>query len=369
MADSLTKGGIEKSLAGLVNGLNSEGFNTNVLVYGNIKDSECFFNKPESIYYVKNVNSKLNQSIIKLTGQKGLIKRATLWVLKVVDKTKSFLRTMKYFFVRYDVIVMYSQSVFFAKILPLFHKHFYVVCHHDQRIIYPQLRKTFQKAKHIISPSHGVSDLVESFYKLNKNQGNVIRPLFDLNPAKYSHFPRKEGTQRKVVFITCGRFAPSKGYLLAIDAAKILVSKGFSDFQWFFIGDGTQKQIITESIKENNLARHITIVDGWIPNPQDFFKRGDLYISSSLSEPFGIVMIEAALSGLPIIATQTPGSIDIKDEGIDLTFCESTGESIAQAIIAKINSNKLIASQASIEIAKKLVAKPIHDWKCILEDR
>ena len=48
---------------------------------------------------------------------------------------------------------------------------------------------------------------------------------------------------------------------------------------------------------------------GFAEKPQDWFAAFDVFVSSAREESFGLVMLEAAAAGLPIIATATEGGI------------------------------------------------------------
>jgi glycosyltransferase involved in cell wall biosynthesis len=56
---------------------------------------------------------------------------------------------------------------------------------------------------------------------------------------------------------------------------------------------------------------------GWVADKADFFSSIDLFVLPSRDEPFGIVVIEAARYGIPIVATRCHGPLDIIDDGQD----------------------------------------------------
>jgi glycosyltransferase involved in cell wall biosynthesis len=53
---------------------------------------------------------------------------------------------------------------------------------------------------------------------------------------------------------------------------------------------------------------------GFVPLP-DFFERIDVLLVPSWEEPFGIVLLEAMASGIPVIATDRGGPVEILSGG------------------------------------------------------
>ncbi|MFQ5952913.1 MAG: glycosyltransferase, partial [Candidatus Omnitrophota bacterium] len=64
-----------------------------------------------------------------------------------------------------------------------------------------------------------------------------------------------------------------------------------------------------------------------------YFSASDIFVSPSLYEPFGIVLLEAMLCGLPVIATNRGGQADIiKSEKNGLLVPPADAESLANTI-------------------------------------
>ena len=144
---------------------------------------------------------------------------------------------------------------------------------------------------------------------------------------------------KDLVIVTVGRMVALKGYNLAVDAAKILMSKGIS-FQWFFVGDGDQRQVIQQMINEYGLNTNIILV-GMTSNPYPYMAIADIYVQTSKFEGFGLTLNEARILNKPVISTNFPVVYNQIRDGENGLICEMNAESIAEKII-------LLASNVSL---------------------
>ncbi|MFA5184670.1 MAG: glycosyltransferase [Patescibacteria group bacterium] len=112
---------------------------------------------------------------------------------------------------------------------------------------------------------------------------------------------------RSLNFGTLGRLVPQKGQGILIEALARLKNK---DFRCLIAGTGPLKKQLAEQIEAVGLADKIELV-GAISDPANFFKSLDIFILPSLWEGQGIVLLEAGLSGLPIIASAADGIAEL----------------------------------------------------------
>lgn len=152
-----------------------------------------------------------------------------------------------------------------------------------------------------------------------------------------------ERTQEFTI-IAAGRFVPKKGFIDLLKAAKILTDKGLK-FKMKIFGDGELKQSLESFINENNLDQ-VTLM-GWSDNLKDEFIKGDIFCIPSHQEPFGLIIGEAMLAGLPVVSTKTDGGLEIFGEedtegkGGILVEIESP-DKIAEAIEKLMDEEKRI---------------------------
>lgn len=108
------------------------------------------------------------------------------------------------------------------------------------------------------------------------------------------------------IIVSVGRLRPEKGFQTIVKALKELPKK----YKLLIIGDGPEKNRL--EMLSKSLAIHDRVYfAGNKNNVESYFKAGDLYVSASQSEGFGLTIIEAAAAGLPILASDIPAFREI----------------------------------------------------------
>lgn len=117
--------------------------------------------------------------------------------------------------------------------------------------------------------------------------------------------PRPEGPPRRTPVLTfVGHLSGSKRPMLFIELVQRLRERGL-DFEARMVGDGPLR---TNLAKDANQAG-VTLL-GSRDDVPDLLRESDMFVFTSVSEGEGMpgVLIEAGLSGLPIVTTDVPGS-------------------------------------------------------------
>lgn len=102
--------------------------------------------------------------------------------------------------------------------------------------------------------------------------------------------------------LTIGRFAPQKGYDIAVEACRILKEQGF-DFTWYALGRGTLKNEILALIAEKGLEQNFVLL-GTRANPYPYIRQADIYVQTSRHEGFGLAIAEARMLNTPVVTTR-----------------------------------------------------------------
>lgn len=142
-------------------------------------------------------------------------------------------------------------------------------------------------------------------------QNGLNRDTFDVL-AKAAHIREKNRHLDRVLRVGfLGRFAPAKGVDVLIAALGILKKEGV---HLDLILGGTGELDYRDEIAQADLAGNVRFL-GWINNAAAFYAEIDVFCLPSRFEPFGMVLIEAMASGLPVVATRTGGPLEILESG------------------------------------------------------
>ena len=141
----------------------------------------------------------------------------------------------------------------------------------------------------------------------------------EINDSCVIHTKNKDGIEGVLnspgkKFITIGRFSPEKGHDRLINAFN-KYCHDYPDTQLIIIGGyGPTYDETIRLVDESEFSNNITIIKS-ILNPMPILKECDLFILSSHYEGWAMVIMEADVFNIPVIATDISGIQWIKDYG------------------------------------------------------
>lgn len=240
-----------------------------------------------------------------------------------------------------DTWLAYGAKILCPRVKIVFTRHVlyplkYSKCH---KYLYNNIDK-------VIAVSHAVKDVIVGQNIIPESKISVIYNGIDLEKFKYAsgnkiiqelNFSEK---QRLVGVI--GRITPEKGQDIFIKSIPLIL-KDHPDTKFLIVGSDTEKY--TEKL--NLLANELGIPDkvvflGVRSDIPDIMKMLDVFVLSSLSEPFGLVLVEAMAAGIPVVATQAGGAREIivnNESGILVE--PSNHEDLAAAVSNILRDNEL----------------------------
>lgn len=124
--------------------------------------------------------------------------------------------------------------------------------------------------------------------------------------------------KEKIIFFSLSSLNPLKGLNILIDAFNDL-AKEYQNVELWIGGNGVEYHNLSNQIKKLRLENKIVLLGKLDRDTAiEKYKSSTFYVSPSLIETFGIVIIEALAMGLPVLATDSggPQSILNKDVGI-----------------------------------------------------
>lgn len=146
---------------------------------------------------------------------------------------------------------------------------------------------------------------------------------------------RRRNAGRRVVF-SVGRLVPYKGFDVLIRAAAGLPD----DYLTVIAGEGELRPELERLIAELGLEERVKLIGRISDEERDaWLHAADVFVLPSVerTEAFGIVLIEAMSAGLPLVATEIPGSgtwwVNAhNDSGLNVPVGDS--QAMAQAIMS-----------------------------------
>lgn len=163
-------------------------------------------------------------------------------------------------------------------------------------------------------------------------------------------------TDRKIALYV-GRVDPEKTISRVIEAFSKVLEK-VPDALFLIVGDGIDKAHLEEQTKYLELEKSVKFLGKVLPpDLNEIYKIGDLFVTASEIETQGIVLIEAAATGLPIVAVDKGAVRDICKDKENGKLCQPGGdiEGLSEGMIEILSDNKLRLkySEKSLELAKK----------------
>lgn len=160
------------------------------------------------------------------------------------------------------------------------------------------------------------------------------------------------------VLLTVSRLALSeryKGHWQVLIALKRILGR-IPDVHYLIVGTGDELAHLRAAVRMMGLERHVTFT-GFVSTADlpDHYRLCDTFIMPSTKEGFGIVFLEAAACGKPVIAGCLDGSYDAVDAGrLGILVDPHHPAQIAEEIVAALNrshENRLIFDPAALSRA------------------
>jgi glycosyltransferase involved in cell wall biosynthesis len=192
------------------------------------------------------------------------------------------------------------------------------------RKIYLYFLKKYQKIVAVSSLTK--KSLIEVFPEIRDKiisipNGIDLKP-FDIKESK-EKLRKKLNLPEGILVINIGRLIPFKNQKFLIEVAKEIDKP---NFYILIIGDGEEYENLKNLIEKENLQNRVKLL-GFISSDKIpyYLKASDIFLFPSLKEGFGIVVLEAMASGLPVVIFK---DIYIEEFGKDILVAKDEKEFI-----------------------------------------
>lgn len=233
----------------------------------------------------------------------------------------------------YDVVISYSH-------LPN-HKYFAngcgdfvldkVVCRHKICLIHcdylhsgfmsEENNREYDEFDRIACCSDSVKSRFIQGTKISENKVYTLRNFYDFDIIKLANHKPYVYEDNCINLLSVARLSSEKGIDKAID---VLAATERKDIKYYIAGDGPQKDLLQEKIKEYNMEKQVFLL-GEQQNPYRYMINADYLLVPSIHEAAPMVFDEANILKLPIISTNTTSAKEmvLSNGGI---VCENSAE-------------------------------------------
>lgn len=234
----------------------------------------------------------------------------------------------------------------------------------------PIMKWAYRKADRVVAVSQNT-------------RNKILKFLPDLDVTIINHgvsyenfqFPMPTGRQAISNFQLNSKFQNLKPYILSVGALKkrkgyeysiaafVEISKKFPDLKYMIVGKGPEYKNLQFTISNFQLQNRVVFLENLSEEELiTLYKNAEVFILMPQDiekdiEGFGLVFLEAAATGLPVIATKETSAEDAVRDGQNGILVSPCDFEAAATAMEKILSDKKIRenmSQESIKFAKEM---------------
>lgn len=199
-------------------------------------------------------------------------------------------------------------------------------------------------AKKVLRKADGVRVVTEilktKLSKMTKGQITVLPIYVDRQKVEEAKifFDLHARYGWRFVLLTVSRLAPEKNLPFAL---KILarVREKFPNTGLVIVGSGTEEDKLKSLAKKLKLENSVEFA-GWQENLGSFYKTANVFLQTSFFEGYGLSLIEAGLSGLPVITTPVGIANDLEHGKDAYIYPVNNTESFVDGIMELIEHNE-----------------------------
>ncbi len=223
----------------------------------------------------------------------------------------------------------------------------------DSPSLFKKLRGYLQQFKRIISARKFDRVVAISNADCHTWQKYTHKAILIYNPITIQVPQTSTNTEKALISV--GRLDYQKGFDILIDVWRI-VSEKHPNWQLHIFGDGPLREQL-KKIELLQLPSSISLC-GRTTNIGEKYAQHSIYVMSSRTEAFGLVLLEAASCGLPLIAFDCPsGPSEIVEDGKNGFLVEKVGDVQTMADrICHLIENEALRRQMG-EKARQMVQK------------
>lgn len=145
------------------------------------------------------------------------------------------------------------------------------------------------------------------------------------------------------IIFNLSRVSPEKNVKILLKAYEEVLKKK-KKVALVVAGEGPDKKYFEQLVKEKGLDDRVFFI-GAIPFEKrgGYFKEGDVFMHASLSETQGLVMVDSLVVGVPVVAIEATGVVDVVEDGKSGLITKNSAKALAEGTLKVLNDSKLRA--------------------------
>lgn len=183
-------------------------------------------------------------------------------------------------------------------------------------------------------------------------------------------FRRQKGQKEPGSILFVGRLCDRKGLPFLIDAIGTIHNK-LPTVKLYIVGEGPLRDLLEARVGELGISDNVTFI-GKVTEQElvDWYNRMEVLVLPSLFEGFGMVCLEAMACGTPVIATDSPGIVDVvKNEWPCALVPPGDSEKLASALIEYFRDGRNRFARDDFGVDKRFLWPQIAErYKAVYDD-
>lgn len=366
----LNYGGIEKQVTTLANEL-SKKYQIEIISLYNILNGKSFYELEPNIKvrYIFNYGPNKEKILNSLKKFKLLTLFKELFKAIKILYTKYF--GLKKIINNLDTDILISSRIEFSKqvkrndIITIAQEHSYI----DDRKYIKKVKKSFKEIDYLVVMTKKAKQQYDLWLKDVKDKPEVVVIPNMIKENKDGQVSKLNNNQ----IISIGRLEPVKDFYTLILIFSVLIKK-HPKLILKIIGEGSQRGELEGLIKKCNLQENV-ILTGKLKEEEinKELLKSDIFVLTSKSESFSLVLCEAMNFGLPCVAFDVDvGPREIIYDGINGFLVEDRNVDLMVKKIDKLLENKTMREKSG-EKAKKSVLhfysnRVLDKWNKLFEN-
>ncbi len=218
--------------------------------------------------------------------------------------------------------------------------------HHGNPLVHEIEYNGLLMADRIIAVSQITKDIIVKEYNIPADKIEVVhnsvdvadyQSLEDENTYRYLTAMKQRGY---TVVVSVGRLTVQKGYRYLLEAAKRAIDKE-PKLLFMLAGSGELRDELLLRSAELGIAENV-LFTGFVRGKawRDVYTIGDIFIMPSVSEPFGLVALEAAGHHNAVLLSKQSGAAEVLHNVLKFDFWDTETQASQIVDIAHYNSLK-----------------------------